>query len=161
VMPLIRYRSTDVTRLVDEPCGCGISMGRLGRIRGRCDEMVVCGMGNIGPWVFEEILRGADGVGDDWQAVVRHDGSRDVVELHLETDETPCHVAVENRIHTNLRERFADFWKNREMNLYDLRVETHRSGSLRGSGRKLRRVVDERQATREADGQSKVTAAAR
>ena len=60
------------------------------------------------------------------------------------------------------RERFADFWKNREMNLYDLRVETHRSGSLRGSGRKLRRVVDERQApARQADGPTKVTAAAR
>ena len=28
------------------------------KIRSRCDEMVVCGMGNIGPWVFEEILRG-------------------------------------------------------------------------------------------------------
>ena len=26
-------------------------------IRGRCDEMVVCGMGNVGPWVFEEVLR--------------------------------------------------------------------------------------------------------
>ena len=162
VMPLIRYRSTDVTRLVDEPCGCGISMGRIGRIRGRCDEMVVCGMGNIGPWVFEEILRGADGVGDDWQVVVRQEGSRDVVELHLEMVDTACRGPVENRIHTNLRERFADFWKNREMNLYDLRVETHRSGSLRGSGRKLRRVVDERQAAnRQADGQTKVTAAAR
>src|SRR5262245_14711790 len=56
VMPLIRYRSTDVARLVDEPCECGIFAGRIGKIRGRCDEMVVCGMGNVGPWVFDEII---------------------------------------------------------------------------------------------------------
>jgi phenylacetate-coenzyme A ligase PaaK-like adenylate-forming protein len=119
-------------------------------------------MGNIGPWVFEEIVRGADGVGDDWQVVVRQEGSRDVVELHLEMVDTACRGPVENRIHANLRERFADFWKNREMNLYDLRVQAHRPGSLRGSGRKLRRVVDERQpANRQADGQTKVTVAAR
>jgi phenylacetate-CoA ligase len=152
VMPLIRYRSTDVTRLVDEPCGCGVSMGRLARIRGRSDEMVVCGMGNIGPWVFEEILRGVDGVGEDWQVVVRHEGSRDVVELHLEMDDSSRHVAVEHAIDSNLRARFADFWRNREMCLYDLRVTTDRSGSLRGSGRKLRRIVDEREA---ADPQSR------
>jgi phenylacetate-CoA ligase len=154
VMPLIRYRSTDVTRLVDEPCGCGVTMGRLGKIRGRCDEMVVCGMGNIGPWVFEEILRGVDGIGNDWQAVVLHEGARDVIELHLEIDDTSRHLAVEHAIHTNLRERFADFSKNREMKLYDLRVATDRSGSLRGNGRKLRRVVDERQSL---NHQSKVT----
>jgi hypothetical protein len=41
-------------------------------------------------------------------------------------------------------------------------VQAHRPGSLRGSGRKLRRVVDERQpANRQADGQTKVTVAAR
>jgi phenylacetate-CoA ligase len=148
VMPLIRYRSTDVTRLVEDPCGCGIGTGRLGKIRGRCDEMVVCGMGNVGPWVFEDILRGVDGVGGDWQAVVRHDGQRDIVELHVEMDEmddVARQSAAEHAIYRNVRERFADFWKNREMKLYDLRVVADRSGSLRGGGRKLRRVVDERQ----------------
>jgi phenylacetate-CoA ligase len=145
VMPLIRYRSSDVTRLVDQPCGCGVVGGRLGKVRGRTDEMVVCGMGNIGPWVFEAILRGVDDVAGDWQAVVRHEGLRDVVELHVEVNDTSRQNGVEGAIHLNLRERFADFWKNREMKLYDLRVVTERLGSLRGGGRKLRRVVDERQ----------------
>jgi phenylacetate-CoA ligase len=145
VMPLIRYRSTDVTRLVDKRCGCGIRMGRIGKIRGRCDEMVVCGMGNIGPWVFDDILRGVDAIGDDWQVVVRHDGLRDVVDLHVEMDDASGQGAVEQSIFANVRERFADFWKNREMKLYDLHVITDRSLSLRGAGRKLRRVVDERQ----------------
>jgi phenylacetate-CoA ligase len=145
VMPLIRYRSTDVTRLIDEPCECGISMGRLGKIRGRCDEMVVCGMGNVGPWVFEEMLRAIDGVGDDWQAVIDHSGPRDLVSLHVEMDDTGRQSTVESLVRGNLRARFADFWKNLEMRLYDLRIVAHRVGTLRGSGRKLRRVVDERQ----------------
>jgi phenylacetate-CoA ligase len=145
VMPLIRYRSTDVARMLDGPCECGISMGRLGKIRGRCDEMVVCGMGNIGPWVFDEILRGIDGVGHDWQAVVFQDGSREVVALNLELEDPLRGGAIERAIHHNLQERFADFWNNRQMQLYDLRVVTHPQGGLRGSARKLRRVVDERQ----------------
>ncbi len=145
VMPLIRYRSTDVARLVDEPCECGIFAGRIGKIRGRCDEMVVCGMGNVGPWVFEELLRGIEGTGEDWQAVVLHENARDVVELHVELDDATRHSAVEESVHRNLRERFSDFSKNREMKLYDLRVVAYRSGSLRAGERKLRRVIDERQ----------------
>jgi phenylacetate-CoA ligase len=145
VMPLIRYRSTDVTRLVEGQCECGISMGRIGKIRGRCDEMVVCGMGNVGPWVFEEVLRGIQGIGDDWQAVIAHEGARDLVALHVEMDDTSYASAVEHLIHDNLRARFSDFWRNREMRLYDLRLVAHRAGSLRHGGRKLRRVLDERQ----------------
>ncbi len=144
VMPLIRYRSTDVSRLVDEPCDCGIFAGRIGKIRGRCDEMVVCGMGNVGPWVFEELLRGIEGTGEDWQAVVLHENARDVIELHVELDNGSSPSAVEGSVHRNLRERFADFSKNRDMKLYDLRVVACRSGSLRAGARKLRRVMDER-----------------
>ena len=143
VMPLIRYRSTDVATLVDEPCRCGVFAKRIGKIRSRCDEMVVCGMGNIGPWVFEELLRGVDGFDKDWQAVVRHQSQRDIVELRVEADDVG-QTAVEKLVLGNLRESFADFWKNHEMGLYELRVITCRSGSLRNGGRKLRRVIDER-----------------
>jgi phenylacetate-CoA ligase len=145
VMPLIRYRSSDLTQLVDGQCSCGISMGRLAKIRGRCDEMVVCGMGNVGPWVFDEVLRGVTSIGGDWQAVIGHDGARDTVVLHVEMEDTSGQRVLETRILTNLRERFGDFWRNREMQLYQLRVVVHPVGTLRGHGRKLRRVIDERQ----------------
>lgn len=145
VMPLIRYRSTDVTQLVDERCDCGLFIGRIGKIRARTDEMVVCGMGNIGPWVFAEVLRGIPEVGSDWQAVVQHDGRRDFVELRVELRDARPSVDLEKAIHRNLRERFPDFWKNYEMRLFDLRIAALEPGSLRGAGRKLRRVIDERQ----------------
>jgi phenylacetate-CoA ligase len=143
-MPLIRYRSSDLTQLVDRPCACGIAMGRLAKIRSRCDEMVVCGMGNVGPWVFDEVLRGIAGVGDDWQVVIGQQGVRDVVVLHVEMEDTTGQSAAETAIVMNLRQRFADFWRNREMGLYHLRIRVHPVGVLRGQSRKLRRLVDER-----------------
>jgi len=144
VMPLIRYRSADITRLVEEPCQCGIFARRIGKIRARCDEMVVCGMGNIGPWVFEEIVRSIAGVEDDWQVVVIHEGQRDIVELRIEMSNATKQGEVERAVLAYLRIRFADFWKNYEMGLYDLRVVACTPSSLR-DGRKLQRVVDERQ----------------
>jgi phenylacetate-coenzyme A ligase PaaK-like adenylate-forming protein len=106
-------------------------------------------MGNVGPWAFEEMLRGIDGVGGEWQAVVRQEGRRDVVELQVEAEDLSRQPAIEAAVHANLQARLADFWRNHEMRLYDLRIRTCRAGSLRGTGRKLRRVVDER---RMADG---------
>jgi phenylacetate-CoA ligase len=143
VMPLIRYRSTDITHLVDEPCECGLFAKRLAKIRARTDEMVVCGMGNVGPWVFAEVLRDVNGHGADWQAIIKHDGRRDVVELRLELHNFSHHGEVERAVLSNLRERFADFWKNYEMKLYDFRVVPCKPGSLR-NGRKLKRVLDQR-----------------
>jgi len=43
----------------------------------------------------------------------------------------------------SIKERFPDFWKNLQMGLYELRVEPVAPGTLR-TGRKLRRIVDER-----------------
>jgi phenylacetate-CoA ligase len=144
VMPLVRYRSTDVTRMVEEPCPCGLFVNRIGKIRARCDEMVVCGMGNVGPWVFAELLRDAPGAGAEWQAVVSSDGRRDVIELRIETQDLSAQHTLETAVFATLRERFPDFWKNYEMRLYELRVAPCPPRSLR-TERKLRRVIDERQ----------------
>jgi phenylacetate-CoA ligase len=143
VMPLIRYRSTDVARLVEEPCECGIFAGRIGKIRGRCDEMVVCGMGNVGPWVFDEVIRGVAGAEDEWQVIVSQENQQDILELRLETSNGATRSDLNDAVLLNLRDRFSDFWKNYEMKLYDLRVVPCASGSLR-NGRKLQRVVDQR-----------------
>jgi phenylacetate-coenzyme A ligase PaaK-like adenylate-forming protein len=103
-----------------------------------------CGMGNVGPWVFDDVLQGIADIGQDWQVVIGHARSRDLVTLHVEVDDMSRHNAIETRIHNNLRERFPDFWRNREMQLFELRVVVHELASLRGDARKLRRVVDER-----------------
>ncbi len=143
VMPLIRYRSNDITSLIDEPCRCGLFAKRIAKITGRCDEMIVCGMGNIGPWVFSEILRDITAATDEWQVRVWHEGFRDVVELRVEINvlnngETAQTVVESAK--SNMRDRFPDFWKNFEMQLYDFRVVAVPRLSLR-TARKLKRLV--------------------
>jgi phenylacetate-CoA ligase len=144
VMPLIRYRSTDITRIIDEPCACGLFAKRIGKIRARADEMVVCGMGNVGPWVFTEVLGDMLPTGADWQAVIKSEGHRDLIEMRIELQDLGRQQEIESKIRQNLRDRFPDFWRNYEMRLYDLKITACPQGSLR-TGRKLRRVIDERQ----------------
>lgn len=87
----------------------GLFAKRIAKIRSRTDEMVVCGMGNVGPWVFEEVLRNVNGHGADWQAVIKHDGRRDVVELRVELEHPNHQPEVERAVLDNLRVGFADF----------------------------------------------------
>jgi hypothetical protein len=62
----------------------------------------------------------------------------------VETGDPSAQQVVEAKVLENLRHNFDDFWKNREMRLYDLRVVACPPQSLR-TMRKLKRVVDERQ----------------
>lgn len=143
VMPLIRYRSTDVTRLVDKPCPCGLFVKRIAKIKGRVDEMIVCGMGNVSPWIFNEILRDVPLASDEWQVRVWHENKRDVVDLRVEAaycDQAHIREAINENIRKNLQTRFPDFQKNLEMQLYDFRVCPVERGSLR-TARKLKRLV--------------------
>ena len=143
VMPLIRYRSTDVTKLIEEPCPCGLFARRIAKIRGRTDEMIVCGMGNISPWVFAELLRDIPVAGDEWQVRVWHENLIDVVEMRVETSESANdHLAnsLKEQVGENLRLRFPDFQKNLDMRLYELRIIGAAPGSLRKS-RKLKRLL--------------------
>jgi hypothetical protein len=103
-------------------------------------------MGNVGPWVFEEVLRNVNGHSADWQAVIKHDGRRDVIELRLELEHFDHQADIERAVLDNLRGGFADFWKNYEMKLYEFRVVPCEPGSLR-NGRKLKRVLDLREMT--------------
>ena len=85
VMPLLRYRTSDVTSFMEGSCDCDLrALRRISKIRGRCDEMVNCGLGNISPWMFERLLEGVRGIGHDWQVVTTRPGLRDVVEMRVE-----------------------------------------------------------------------------
>lgn len=142
-MPLIRYRSADVTRLINEPCPCGLFAKRIAKIKGRVDEMIVCGMGNISPWIFNEILRDTPLVSDEWQVRVWHENLLDVIELRVEAayaGEAHIREAIRENVRANLQTRFPNFWKNLEMKLYDFRVVSVERGSLR-TARKLKRIV--------------------
>lgn len=147
VMPLIRYRSNDITRFEDSPCGCRLGcMRRIGKIVGRGDEIISCGMGMISPWIFETWFGGAPGLADDWQVAVTQPGTRDVLELRLELQPGADAEALRADLLRRLEAQFPYYHKNLKMGMFELRFRFLPRGELRPSGprRKLRRVTDER-----------------
>jgi phenylacetate-CoA ligase len=143
VMPLVRYRSTDITTFLKEPCTCSLKAARrIGKIRGRSDEMVNCGMGNLSPWFFEQLLDDLAGITRDWQVGVLRVGNRDTIEFRVEVTNGPGQ-AIGDAIKERVRTRIPDSWRNYELKLFDFDFRFFAAGELR-KGRKLRRLVDER-----------------
>ncbi len=141
--PLIRYRVRDITRFIDEPCPCGVTVRRLAPIRGRRDEMVVMGAGNMYPEIFEKILQGVQGISENWQVAVRQEGLRDILEFRLELTNGLTEAAVEKEIERNLESRYPDVWANQACGMYQLAFRFFAPQTL-VHGRKRRRLVDER-----------------
>jgi len=143
--PLIRYRMRDVTRLSEEPCGCGVTIGRIEPIRGRRDEMVVMGAGNMHPEIFERVLHDVEGISSNWQVAVRQEGLQDVLEFRLELTNGIGPERVEQEVRRNLQLRYPEIWGNYLCDMYRLAFCYLPPGTLR-EGRKARRLVDERAA---------------
>ena len=144
-MPLIRYRVRDMTRWIEQPCPCGVTIRRIERIRGRRDEMVVMGAGNMHPEIFERVLHDVAGLSENWQVAVRQEGLHDILEFRLELSNGITNAAVENEVREHLRTRYPDVWANQTCGMYRLAFRFMPPGSL-GQGRKPRRLVDERNA---------------
>jgi phenylacetate-CoA ligase len=144
-MPLIRYRVRDVTRFIDAPCPCGAPLRRIERIRGRRDEMVVMGAGNMYPEIFERLLQDVKGIDENWQVVVRQEGLHDILEFRMELTGGISPAAVEAAIQSNLKTLYPDVWANQDCGMYQLSFCFLPPGSIE-QGRKRRRLIDERAA---------------
>lgn len=70
--PLIRYRSRDLTRLIDGDCPCGCTFPRHDRILGRSDDVVIFRGVNIYPGQIDEVLTRISGIGSEYQVVLDH-----------------------------------------------------------------------------------------
>jgi phenylacetate-CoA ligase len=141
--PLIRYRMRDVTRFASQRCPCGVTLGRIEPVRGRRDEMVVMGAGNMHPEIFERILHDVQGISAHWQVAVRQQGLRDVLEFRLELSNGVRPELIEQSVRRNLETRFPEVWANHLCGMYELRFCYLPLGTL-GGARKARRLVDER-----------------
>lgn len=85
-MPLIRYRTGDISRFLPGPCPCGTSLRRLERVQGRLEGTVFLGDGHRRPiniTHLDEALLPAQGL-LDYEAVVRKNGVQDVLALELQ-----------------------------------------------------------------------------
>ncbi len=141
--PLIRYRARDIARIVTDTCPCGAPLARISRIKGRRDEMVVMGAGNMHPEIFEKVLHDVPGLSTRWQVAVRQEGVHDILEFRLELANGTPPGRVEASVREKLAERYPDVWSNYTCGMYQLAFRFLQSGSLE-QGRKPKRLVDER-----------------
>jgi phenylacetate-CoA ligase len=144
VMPLIRYRSRDVTRLITEPCACGIPGMRMHRLRGRRDELVVASGGNLYPLMFESIFKPVRGLTGEWQIIFRLEGMREILEMNVETGRRDVET-LEREIHHSCADLYPDLMKNLALGIFEMRLVVHPPGSIR-KARKIKRMVDLRYA---------------
>ncbi|MGA1867159.1 MAG: phenylacetate--CoA ligase family protein [bacterium] len=85
--PLIRYRTGDITELIDEPCGCGRTHIRMKRISGRTDDMLIVRGVNVFPSQIEEILMKIEGTEPHYQIIVDRKKALDELEIWVEISE--------------------------------------------------------------------------
>ena len=130
-LPLLRYRTGDLTYLMNDGCACGRTHPRIHRILGRTDDMIVVRGINVFPSQIEHVLMRIPGVGDHFQIVVSRNGSLDEILVRVEADSQ--HM-------DGLRKAVAEELK-KELGLR-AGVELVEKGTLERFEGKARRVID-------------------
>ncbi len=143
VMPLIRYRSGDVTKLVRVPCPCGMRSPRLMKLRGRVDDMVVTGVGNLKPWMFEPVIEALKEPVENWQLSVKRGDIRDLIEFRVELDRGFTADGIRERFLMSMKDHLPSVYQGIRQGLADFSVRLYGKGSF-VQGRKIKRIVDER-----------------
>lgn len=87
-LPLIRYRTKDITRLLYEPCPCGRTLVRMEKIKGRTDDMLIIRGVNVFPSQIEEVLLGTKEIGPHYEIIIEKKGYLDMMEIHVELEDT-------------------------------------------------------------------------
>ena len=85
-MPLIRYRTKDLTRIIPGRCPCGRTHRRIERIKGRTDDMLILKGVNIYPMQVEKKLMEIEGVGTNFLIILEREGFNDDMLIKVEVD---------------------------------------------------------------------------
>jgi len=83
-LPVLRYRTGDITFIMDEECSCGRTHPKIHRILGRSDDMIIVRGINVFPSQIEHVLMQIPEVGDHFQVVITRNGSLDEITVRVE-----------------------------------------------------------------------------
>lgn len=89
-LPLVRYRTGDITTLLDEPCRCGRTSLRMARVKGRSDDMLVIKGVNLYPSEVERTLLEVEELAPHYQLIV--DRSSTLASLEVQVEPAPAVV---------------------------------------------------------------------
>lgn len=141
-LPLLRYRTRDITYLEPEPCKCGRTFVRMHRVMGRTDDMLIVRGVNVFPSQIETVLIEAEGTEPQYLIVVdRERGSLDSLEVWVEvsqsvfSDEVRGLENLERKITAELESALG----------ISLRVKLVEPKTIARSEGKAKRVIDRRE----------------
>jgi phenylacetate-CoA ligase len=139
-IPMIRYRTRDITRLIPEPCICGRTHIRLERMSGRTDDMLIIRGVNVFPSQIESLLMQIEGVEPHYQLVVDREENLDVLEVRVEVNEQifSDEIKVLQTLSTHIRSQI------KEMLGVTCAVRLVEPKSITRSEGKAQRVIDNR-----------------
>ena len=139
-IPLLRYRTRDITRILPEPCICGRTHVRIERLSGRSDDMLIIRGVNVFPSQIESVLFNIDGVEPHYQLIVDRDGTLDTLEVQVEVNEQT--FSDEIKVLQNLSNQIRHSIK--EMLGVTCQVRLVEPKTIARSEGKAKRVIDNR-----------------
>lgn len=108
-LPLIRYRTRDISRLMYEPCQCGRTTVRMENLSGRTDDMLKIRGVNVFPSQIEEVLLRMEEIGPHYEIIVNRANHTDSLTIRVEiapekmTDSFKHFVEIEKKIKVQLK----------------------------------------------------------
>ena len=136
--PLIRYRTHDVTRIVNGPCPCGTPFPRHDRISGRTDDMFIYRAVNIYPSHIDRIISGIDGLGSEYQIhLEQQENGRD--NMLIKVERAACSGSENDK---SLSDKLATEIRKRILVRSSIEIVDH--CALPRTERKSKRVFDHR-----------------
>ena len=139
-MPMIRYRTRDITSIMTEKCPCGRSIRRIRRIGRRSDDMFIIRGINVFPSQVETALLAVEGTLPHYQIILTREKGLDKMEVHVEV--TSKFFSDQIRAMESLQQQLSHSLENTLSIHADVRlVEPH---TIQRSEGKAKRVIDKR-----------------
>ena len=137
MIPILRYRTHDLTRILPGDCPCGRTHRRIDRIKGRTDDMFIIKGVNVFPMQVEKILVKYPGLGSNYLITLDSEGDNDVMTVDVELD------GLNTDVYPELQRMTKDIQRAlKDEILLTPRVRLVKKGSLPQSEGKAVRVKD-------------------
>ena len=139
-LPIIRYRTGDITSLTRTPCECGRTMVRMESVVGRADDMMIINGVNVYPSQIEHVISQTEGLTVNYQIVIDKKGHLDEFEILVEVDDNVMMDSL-----GEMQKLKNDIAHNLQNNLYiKTKVKLVEPRSIERSMGKAIRIVDKR-----------------
>ena len=140
--PLIRYRTRDISSLIEGKCECGRTLVRMNRLSGRTDDMIIIDGINIFPSQIEEALLQVEGIEPHYQIILDRKDGAETIEIQVEaSDQYPFfdEISKLQALRSKLRDHLeATLGISTQVTMVEPKT------IKRSEGKKLKRIIDKR-----------------